>query len=119
MANVVKVNPTATSTDVRLALQRLSPGGKVKPGLARSVRSVVKIQKRKSFAAMAGGAVVTNSFASIAALGEHLWFGDIMRKHNSGEQHFSDPHQTVCIGNVSPEAAGEEIFLNVTSSSSC
>ena len=114
VANVVKVNPTATSTDVRLALQRLNPGGKVKPGLARSVRSVVKIQKKKSFAAMAGGAVVTNSFASIAALGEHLWFGDIMRKHNSGEQHFSDPHQTVCIGNVSPEAAGEEIFLNVT-----
>ncbi len=52
---------------------------------------------------MAGGVVVTKiSFASIAALGEHLWFGDIMRKHNSGEKHFSDPHEVICIGNVSP-----------------
>jgi hypothetical protein len=27
--------------------------------------------------------------------------------------HFSDPNQVFCIGNVSPEAAGEEIFLYV------
>jgi hypothetical protein len=113
VAKVVKVNPTATSSDVRNALQRLSPSGKVQPGLTRSIKSVVKIQREKTFGAMAGGVVVTNSFASIAALGERLWFGDIFRKHNSGEKHFSDPHEVFCIGNVSPEAAGEEIFLNV------
>jgi hypothetical protein len=113
VAKVVKVNPAATSGDVRMALQRLSPSGKVQPGLARSVRSVVKLQKKMTFCSMAGGQVVTNSFASIAALGERLWFGDILRKHNSGEHHFSDPHEVFCIGNVAPEAAGEEIFLNL------
>ena len=113
VARVVKGNPSATCRDVRTALQRLSPSGKVQPGLARSVKSVVRIQKRNSFAAMTGGVVVTNSFASIAALGESLWFGDIIDKHNSGEKYFSDPHEVFCIGNVSPEAAGEEIFLNV------
>ena len=96
-----------------MALQRLSPSGKVQPVLARSVRTVVKLQKKKTFSAMVGGQVVTNSFASIAALGERLWFGDILRKHNSGEIHFSDPHEVFCIGNVAPEAAGEEIFFNI------
>jgi hypothetical protein len=113
VAKVVKGNPSATSRDVRTALQRLSPSGKVQPGLAGSVRSVIRIQKKKSFGAMTGGVVVTNSFASIAALGERLWFGDIINKHNSGEKHFSDPHEVFCIGNVSREAAGEEIFFNV------
>jgi hypothetical protein len=117
VAKVVKGNPLVTGSDVRLALQQLSPSGKVQAGLARSVRSVVKIQKKKSFSAiitaMCGGIQVSNSFSSIAALGERLWFGDIIRKHNSGEKHFSDPHEVFCIGNVSPEAAGEEIFLNV------
>jgi hypothetical protein len=84
VAKVVKVNPAATCSDVRVALQRLSPSGKVQPGLARSVKSVVKIQKKKSFGALAGGVVVTNSFASIAALSERLWFGDIISKHNLG-----------------------------------
>jgi hypothetical protein len=54
---------------------------------------------------MAGGVEIDNSCASHAALGERLWFGDIMPKHKSGEQHFSDPHQVICIGNLSPEAA--------------
>ena len=111
VAKVIKVNPTATSSDVRMALQRLSPSGKVQPGLARSVRTVVQLQKKKTFSAMVGGQVVTNSFASIAALGERPWFGDILRKHISGEIHFSDPHEVFCIGNVSPEAAGEKIFF--------
>ena len=31
---------------------------------------------------MAGGVVVTNSFSSIATLGESLWFGDILRMHS-------------------------------------
>ncbi len=61
---------------------------------------------------MAGGVVVSNLFSSIA-LGECLWFGDIISKHNLGEKHFSNPHEGFCIGNVSPEAAGEVIFLNV------
>ena len=113
VAKVVKVNPAATGSDVRLALQQLSPSGKVHVALARSVRSVVKIQKKKSLVDICGGIEVTNSYASIAALGERLWFGDIIRKHNSGEIHFSDPHEVFCIGNVSPEAAGEELFLNV------
>jgi len=114
VAKIVKANPAVTSRDVRMSLQNLSPSGKVPSGLAKSVRSVVKIQKKKSLGVMAGGVEVDNSFASHAALGERLWFGDIMRKHNSGEQHFSDPHQVICIGNVSPEAAGEELFLNVS-----
>ena len=110
VAKVVKVNPAATGSDVRLALQQLSPSGKVQVALARSVRSVVKIQKKKSLVDICGGIEVTNSYS---ALGERLWFGDIIRKHNSGEIHFSDPHEVFCIGNVSPEAAGEELFLNV------
>ncbi len=55
---------------------------------------------------------VDNSFASHAALGERLWFGDIMRMHNSGEKYFFNQHQVIFIGNVSPDAAGEELFLN-------
>jgi hypothetical protein len=63
---------------------------------------------------MTGGIAVTDAFSSIAALGDRLWFGDILRKHNSGEHHFSNVHEVFCIGNVNPEAAGEEIFLNLT-----
>ncbi len=63
---------------------------------------------------MCGGIQVSNSFSPITALGESLWLGDIIQKHNSGEKHFSDPHEVFCIGNVSPDAAGEEIFLNLT-----
>jgi hypothetical protein len=62
---------------------------------------------------MAGGVVITNSFPSIAALGGRLWIRDITRKHKSGEKHFSDPYKVICIGNISPEAAGEKIFLNL------
>ncbi len=113
VVNVVIVNPTATSSDVGLALRRLSPSGVVKPGLAHSLRFLVKIQKKKSFWARAGGAVVTNSFSSIAVLSKHVWFGDIIAKHNSGKKHFSNQHEVFCISNISPEAAGEEIFLNL------
>ncbi len=63
---------------------------------------------------MAGGVEVDNSFASHAALGESLWFGDIMRMYDSGEKHFSNPHQVICIGNVSPEAACEELYLKLS-----
>ena len=117
VAKVCKVNPSATSGDVRRALNRLSPGGKVKKTLSRSVRTVVKIQKRASLASLTDGVEVTNSYASIAALGDRLWFGDILRRHNDDEDdfHFSDPHKVFCIGNVAPESAGEEIFLNITS----
>ena len=41
VAKVVKVNPAANGSDVRLALQQLSPSGKVHVSMARSVRSVV------------------------------------------------------------------------------
>ena len=113
VAKVCKVNPSATSGDVRRALNRLSPGGKVKKTLSRSVRTVVKIQKRASLASLTDGLEVTNSYASIAALGDRLWFGDILRRRNDDEDdfHFSDPHKVFCIGNVAPESAGEEIFF--------
>ena len=81
VAKVVKTNPSATGTDVGMVLQQLSPSGKVQPALARSVRSVVKIQKRAAMSALTGGVVIENSFASIAALGERMWFGDILRRH--------------------------------------
>ena len=50
----------------------------------------------------------------IAALGDRLCFGDIICKHNSGKHHFSDVHEVFCIGNVAVAAAGEEIFLNLS-----
>ncbi len=31
---------------------------------------------------LAGGAEVTNTYASIAAFGSGIWFGDILRRHN-------------------------------------
>jgi len=114
VARVVKSHPSMSGAEVRRAVSRGSPSGKIRAGLIRSVRSVVKVQKQKTLADMTGGVLVTDSYASIAALGDRLWFGDILRRHNSGEMHFSNPHEVFCIGNVSPEAAGEEIFLNVT-----
>ena len=60
VAKVCKVNPSATSGDVRRALNQLSPGGMVKKSLARSVRSVAKIQKRASLASLTEGVEVTN-----------------------------------------------------------
>ncbi len=52
VAKVVKGNPAVTGSYFLLALQQLSPSGKVKAGLARSVRSVVKIQNKRSFGDM-------------------------------------------------------------------
>jgi hypothetical protein len=57
---------------VRRALNQLSPGGTVNKSLARSVRSVVKIQKRASMASLTEGVEVTNAYASIAALSDRL-----------------------------------------------
>jgi hypothetical protein len=108
----------STRGDIRTVLQPLSPSGKMKPGLERSIKSIVKIQKNKSFSAMTGGMLVTNSFASTAALGELLWFGDIQLKQDSSGKHFSYPHEVFCIGYVAPEAAGEEIFFNVATAPS-
>ena len=95
IAKAVKYNPAATGSDVRRTLQQLSPSGKVQPALARSVWTVVKIQKRASRAAMTGGIKVTSSYSSIAALGDRIWFGDILRRHNDpdDEYRFSDPHE--------------------------
>ena len=116
VANAVKHNPAATGTDVRRTLQQLSPSRKVQPALARSVRSIVKLQKRAMRASITGGVDVTSSYSSIAALGNRIWFGDILRRHNDAEDdfHFSDPHEVFCIGNIDAEAAGEDIFLNIT-----
>ncbi len=85
----------------------------MQPGLALSVRSVVKLQKNMTFSSMSGGQIVTNSFASIAALGERLWFGDMLRKNNSGEHHFSNPHEVFCIFNVAQEAVGRRDISHV------
>jgi hypothetical protein len=116
VAEVCKVNSTATGGDVRRVLSQLGPGGKVKKSLARSVKSVFKIQKCASMATLTEGVEATNSYASIAALSDRLWFRDVMSWPNDDDDpfHFSDPHKVICIGNVAPECAGEEIFLNVT-----
>jgi hypothetical protein len=58
VSKVVKVNPKATTTDVRRALQHLSPSN-----------------------------------------------------DDTVDFHFSDPHKVFCIGNVAPDAEGEEIYL--------
>ena len=113
VAKVVKTNPSLTGAEVRRAVSRGSPSGKIRAGLIRSVRSVVRVQKQHALASLTGGLIVTDAYSSIAALGDRLWFGDILKRHNSGEKHFSNPHEVFCIGNVSPEAAGEEIFLNL------
>ena len=114
IAKMIKTNPSMTGTEVRRATSRGSPTGKLKPTLIRSIRSAVKVSRSQTLAGMTSGIAVTDSYASIAALGDRLWFGDILRKHNSGEHHFSNVHEVFGIGNVSPAAAGEEIFLNLT-----
>ena len=114
IAKMIKTNPAMTGTEVRRATSRGSPTGKIKPALLRSIRSAVKVSRRQTLAGMTGCIAVTDAYSSIAALGDRLWFGDILRKHNSGEHHFSNAHEVFCIGNVSPAAAGEEIFLNLT-----
>ena len=114
IAKMIKTNPAMTGTEVRRVTSRGSPTGKIKPALLRSIRSAVKVSRRQTLSVMTGGIAVTDAFSSIAALGDRLWFGDILRKHTSGEQHFSHVHEVFCIGNVNPEAAGEEIFLNLT-----
>ncbi len=98
---------------MRRALNQLSPDGKAKKSLARSVRSVVKIQKRASLASLTKGVEVTNSYASIAVLGDGLWFGDVMRQHNDDGDpfNFSNPHKVICISNVAPESAGEDLDI--------
>ncbi len=65
--------------------------------------------------ALAGGAEVDSSYASIAAFGNRTWFGDILRRHNddTDDYNFVDPHKMFCIGNVVPDAKGEEIFFNL------
>jgi hypothetical protein len=88
VAKVCKVNQSATGGNVRRARNQLTPGGKVKKSLSRSVRSVVKIQKRASLSSLTEGVEVTNSYASIAALGDRLWFGDIIRRHNDDDDPF-------------------------------
>jgi hypothetical protein len=115
VARVVKINPKATPTDVRRALQHLSPSGKIAPEKLRSVRSVARIQKKITMSYLAGGAQVTNTFASIAAFGSRIWFGDILRRHNddADEYHHDDPHKVFCIGNVAEDAAGEEMYLEL------
>ena len=37
-----------------------------------------------------------------------------MRRHNSDEAHFSDPHAVICIGNVDAANSGRELFINLT-----
>ncbi len=93
----------------------MSPTGKLTHGQTRSVWSVHKIQKQITMVHLACGAHVTSSYASIAAFGSGIWFGDILRRHNDDSDpfHFSDPHKVLCIGNVAPDAEGEEIFLNL------
>jgi hypothetical protein len=114
VAKLVKTNPAMAATDVRRAIGRSDQEQGIRTGLIRAVRSVVNNQKRTTLAELTAGIEVTSSYASIARLGDELWFGDIIRKHNSDEEHFSDVHQVFCIGNVSAEAAGEELFLNLT-----
>ena len=92
IAKMIKSNPAMTGTEVRRATSRGSPTGKIKPALLRSIRSAVKVSRRQTLAGMTGGIAVTDVYSSIAALGDRLWFGDILRKHNSGEHHFSNVH---------------------------
>ena len=53
------------------------------------------------------------SYTSVAA--DKLLFGDIVRWHNdeADEFHFSNPHQVICIGIVSEEDSGRELFMNL------
>ena len=111
---MVKANPALSGTEVRRIASRGSPNSKIKPSHIRSVRAAVKSSKRATLAALTGGIPVTDAYSSIAALGDRLWFGDIIRNHNSGAHHFANVHEVLCIGNVAPAAAGEEIFLNLS-----
>ena len=114
MAKMTKTNPALTGTEVQRATSRDSPTGKIKPALLRSIRSAIKVSRRQTLAVMTGGIPVADASSSIAALDDRLWFGEVLRKHHSGEHHFSNVHKVFCIGNVSPKAAGEKIFLILT-----
>ena len=116
VAKLARSNPQASGTEVRRALQRFSPNSKVEASMVRSVRKLVAHQKRKERAASCFGIEITDSYASVAALGNKLWFGDIMRRHNdeADDFHFSDPHAVICIGNVAEADSGRELFINLT-----
>jgi hypothetical protein len=53
--------------------------------------------------------------ASVTALVNKLWFGDIMRRHNdeADEFHFSDPHAVICIGIVAEADFRRELFISL------
>jgi hypothetical protein len=83
MAKMIKSNPALTGTEVRRIASRGSPNSKIKPSHIRSVSAAVKSSKRDTLAALTGGVPVTDAYSSIAALGDRLWFRDIIRKHNT------------------------------------
>ena len=82
VAKLARSNSQASGTEVRRALQRFSPNSKVEASMVRSVRKLVSHQKRKERAASCSGIEITGSYSSVAALGNKLWFGDIMCRHN-------------------------------------
>jgi hypothetical protein len=93
-----------------------APNSKVGAGMVRSVCKLVARQKKKDHAASCFGIEITASYVSVAALGNKLWFGDIMRRHDdeADESHFSDLHALICIGNVSEADSGRALFINFT-----
>ena len=108
VAKLAKANPHASG------VKHFSPDSKVEAVMLRSVRKLVSHSKTKARAQLSYGIEVTDSYASIAALGNRLWFGDIIPRHNSDQAHFSDPHGVICIGNVSAEDSGRELYINLT-----
>ncbi len=64
-----------------------------------SVQMLAKHTKKKTLANLCHGIEINDTYASIAKLGDALWFGDVLRKHNDDDDdyHFSYPHAFICI----------------------
>ncbi len=116
VAKLARSDLGASGTEVRrVALERFSPNSRVQAGMVRSVRKIVQHSKKQTHAAVSFGIALNDTYVSIAALGNKLWFGD-MRKHNdhADDFHFSDPHEVICIGNVAEEDSNHELYINLT-----
>ncbi len=113
VAKLARTNPQASGNEVFHALQCFSLTSKVEAGMVWSVHKLVAHHKKKIRAATCLWIEITDSYASVAAFGNKLWF---VSRHNdrADEFHFSDPHAAICVGNVAEADFGRELSINPT-----
>ncbi len=64
---------------------------KIKPTLVRSVQKFVKHTKKKTLADLCHVIEINDTYAAIVKLGDTLWFGDVLRKHNDDAEDITSP----------------------------